>query len=75
VLTTPKVARYFRQGFRYSGLNEAGRICGGCAVYVISIARRRWMSAATVLSVDFAARRGGSGSEIGEHRARFGKVP
>jgi len=24
--------------FRYSDLNEAGRVCGGCAVYVISIA-------------------------------------
>ena len=46
-------------------LNETGRVCGGCAVYVISIARGGRMWAATVFSADFAARRGGSGSEIG----------
>jgi hypothetical protein len=27
--------------FRYSDLNEAARVCGGCAVYVISIALGR----------------------------------
>ena len=54
--------------FRYSDLNEAGRVCGGCAVYVISIAGGGRMWAPTVFSVDFAVRRRGSGGEIGSRR-------
>jgi len=54
--------------FRYSDLNEAGRVCGGCAVYVISIARRGRMWASPVFSEGLAARRGGRGSEIGSRK-------